>query len=266
MSDADFQKRLDEGYKPVGIPGWDSKDVSGVEAAGLTDADTSKALDAISKSAVAATELAGLFRKWTKAGETVAGLSGRLRSGVGGAIGGVLGNWAEEKWTDVLNEMSDTDVSVEEMAELEAGFKAQVSETVEVFTGEESGRITQEERKVAAEALAASVVGKSFKQAQQAMLHILVMHESEMMRINALLDRPYRYDLSKPDQLNAYGQKLYKDLGGSGDRETRKNREITASVEGMIDRLERIQDAVNATVRGQGSQRDVAWAKYKATN
>tara|TARA_Y100000593_G_C4314748_1_gene340247 strand:+ start:1 stop:1605 length:1605 start_codon:yes stop_codon:yes gene_type:complete len=266
MPDAEYQAHLTAGYLPVGTPGWGTADKPGVQAAGLTDADTSKALDQISKSAVAATNLSDLYKRWTNAGETVAGLTGRLRSGVGGVIGGYFGDWAEEKWTDVLNEMSDTDVSVEEMAALEADFKAQVSETVKVFTGEESGRITQEERKVAAEAQAASVAGKSFKQAQQAMLHILVMHEAEMMRINALLDRPYRYDMSKPDQLNAYGQKLYKDLGGSGDPATRKNREIQGAVEGMIDRLERIQDAVNATVRGQGSKRDVAWAKYKATN
>jgi hypothetical protein len=270
MPDEEYQAHLKAGYLPVGTPGWGTADTSGVTAAtsfGGSKSQVGKAQESYTQNVVASAMTKQLFGQLHKAGPGVLGVPGFLREHVGGALGGMfapIGLDGEEGFNDLINFFTGGELTSDEVNNIRTKFKQMITPAVKAYTGEESGRITKEEREIGYKTLAATKAMRSITQARQALLGMLTLQESEQMRIRAMLGQEQLHDLTNFEQYSDFANKLYNDLGGEPGSEN--DRVIMAAVTQMMDNLQIVQKAIIAGVADGGVLTDRKWAQSKAAN
>ena len=269
---AQLEEYKDNGYFWVQDPSLDKEagGTSGAEAAsgfGGTDSQIGKAQQSYTQNVVAGAMTKQLFGQLHKAGPGVLGVPGFLREHVGGALGGMfapIGLDGEEGFNDLINFFTGGELTSDEVNNIRTKFKQMITPAVKAYTGEESGRITKEEREIGYKTLAATKAMRSITQARQALLGMLTLQESEQMRIRAMLGQEQLHDLTNFEQYSDFANKLYNDLGGEPGSEN--DRVVMAAVTQIMDNLQIVQKAIIAGVADGGVLTDRKWAQSKAAN
>ena len=273
MSKAEFQKRLDEGYKPVGIPGWNTSDTPGVSAAGLrgdlTPRDISGATTALSETSAAAAQSKSTFRDLLNAGSVATGMSGQFLNVLSRAFSMIGADEAGADMVEVVSGWLGEPIDKAQFNRLRSKMRSEIGSMVKIYTGEQSGRITEPDRELARQAQEFLKVFTGFDEAKSAILITMVLLAAEMMRINALLARP-QLDLSddSPDGHRVqFMKQLYKDFGGTpfkhGEHPGEHNMQIIESIRYMVDQLAAIQVGILRDMGPGGdlsNEANIAWA------
>mgnify|MGYP003132675852 CR=1 FL=1 len=269
---AQLEEYKDSGYFWVQDPTLDKEagGTSGAEAAtgfGGTDSQIGKAQESYTQNVVASAMTKQLFQQLHKAGPGVLGVPGFLREHVGGALGGMfapIGLDGEAGFNELINFFTGGELTSDEVNNIRTKFKQMITPAVKAYTGEESGRITKEEREIGYKTLAATKAMRSITQARQALLGMLTLQESEQMRIRAMLGQEQLHDLTNFEQFSEVANKLYNDLGGEPGSEN--DAVVKAAVTQIMENLQIVQKAILAGVKPGGVLTDKKWAQSKAAN
>jgi len=270
---AQLEEYKDSGYFWVQDPTLDKEagGISGAEAAaGLAEGTTGQRFDtteSYTKNVVEGAMTKQLFKLLHRGGESAVGLPGFLQEHIGGALGGMfapIGMDGEAGFNELINFFTGGELTKDEVNRIRTQFREMITPAVKVYTGEQSGRITEAERELGYRTLAATKAMRSVTQARQALLGILTLQESEQMRIRALLGQEQLHDLRNFEQFSDFANKLYNDLGGEPGSEN--DAVVRAAVTQIMENLRTVQEAIIDGIKPGGVLTDRKWAQSKAAN
>lgn len=145
------------------------------------------------------------LQRLNEVGGGVTGLRGMLSENVGGALGQLpfIGEGAEEAFTEFVS-----GASPEEVQNFMTNSRALVARLVGPLTGEESGRITENERALAAQASRLATPTASPPQVRAALQTVVQLDAIIKDRLAIQAGAPVTFDLETDEGIDAMGERL----------------------------------------------------------
>ena len=163
-----------------------------------------------------------LLKDVQKYGAAISGFRARLVEAVGAPIGQFsprMEDWFSKTFTGV---------SPREIARINNAFQTAIGPLIETYSGEESGRFSEPERKLALKASALRNVAASPIQLEEVLADLITLAYSKQMRARYLLQGGFAYDLNTPDDekreeaINKLGNQLVSERGMSTEQASKR--------------------------------------------
>ena len=178
------------------------------DPARLSDKDRQKASKEFSDVGAELANVAVTLDEFERIGRGTSGLRGLTAEKVGGVVGQVFGSEAEEGVSRFL-----TGASANEATRIRTRLRTLTAQMLSEITGEESGRFTDTERRIADETLKSLSPEASDTQIRAALVTVMSTKITSRDRARAQAGIEPRHDLSTDEGINNMGNELAENFG-----------------------------------------------------